>query len=182
MTLAPPHKPFKNLTTITVILIALAISTVACAAPKNKILESSSLNELFTQLVNSHSQTQRTLKLNSNLQFTVTLEGTSKGNGTLKVHNLYLRIFDQHDDGLVYEGNSLNIDFKDLNNDKLNEIIITGTLKYTGNNETDPVSYKPFTQIFSFNCKTGLFITLYKASNYSIELPAKNVNPAVCIH
>ena len=174
------NKPFKNLSTPVIGLIALAISTFACSEPNDKALVGTSLNELFTQWVNNNNQTQRTLKLNNHLQFNVILEGTPKGNGTLKIHNLHLRVFDQHDDGIVYEGGLLKIDFKDLNNDKLNEIIITGILKHTGNNESDPANYSPFTQIFSFNCKTGLFMNLYKTDGYSIELPAASANPIVC--
>lgn len=174
------NKRFKKLSTPIIGLVALASSTVACSGPNDKVLENSSLGKLFTQLSNNNNQTQRKLKLNSNFQFDAILEGTKKGNGTLKVHNLNLRVFDQHDDGIVYEGDLLKIDFKDLNNDTINEIIITGILKYTGNTKSDPTSYSPFTQIFSFNCKTGLFISLYKTAGYSIELPTANVNPVMC--
>jgi len=121
------------------------------------------VNSLFNWLIIVRAQ--HTLKLNNDLQFNVILGGTSRGNGTLKIHNLNLRIFDQHDDGVVYEGDVLNVDFKDLNDDKLNEIIITGILKYAGDNESDPVNYESFAQIFSFDCKLDFFISLYKTGH-----------------
>ncbi len=182
MKLINANKQFKNLSAVIIVLITLAVPTFACSEPKNKILVSSSLDKLFTQLVNNNSQIQRRLEFNNKLQFNVMLEGTSKGNGTLKIHNLNLRLFDQHDDGVVYEGGLLKIDFKDLNNDKLSEIIITGILKYTGENESDPVSYESFTQIFSFDCKAGLFVNLYKTGGYSIELPVASVSPVMCVY
>jgi len=175
------HKWLKNLSIAAIGVITLATSIFACSEPDDKILVNSSLNNLFTQLINNNSQTQRILKLGNNLQFNVTLNSTPKGNGTLKIHNLNLRIFDQHDDGLVYEGGLLKIDFKDLNNDKLNEIIITGILKYTGDNESDLARYEAFIQIFNFDCKAGLFVSLYKTGGYSIELPSKNVSPVMCV-
>ncbi len=174
------HKWLKNLSIAAIGVITLATSIFACSKPDDKILVVSSLNNLFTQLINNNSQTQRILKLGNNLQFNVTLDGTPKGNGTLKIHNLNLRIFDQHDDGLVYEGGLLKIDFKDFNNDKLNEIIITGILKYTGDNESDLARYEEFIQIFNFDCKAGLFVSLYKTGSYSIELPSANVSPVIC--
>jgi len=176
------NKSSKNLGVTIIGFIVLAVSTFACSALGDKMFVSSSLGELFTQLVNNNSQTQRTLKLNNDLQFNVILEGTSKGNGTLKIHNLNLRIFDQHDDGIVYEGDVFNVDFKDLNDDKLNEIIITGILKHTGDNESDPVNDESFAQIFSFDCKLGFFISLYKSGSYSIELPAATVDPVMCVY
>ncbi len=174
------HKWLKNLSIATTGFIMLATSIFACSEPDDKMLVISSLDNLFTQLINNNSQTQRILKLGNDLQFNITLDGTPKGNGTLKIHNLNLRIFDQHDDGLVYEGGLLKIDFQDLNNNKLNEIIITGILKYTGDNESDLARYEEFTQIFNFDCKTGLFMSLYKTSSYSIELPSASVNPVMC--
>ncbi len=117
------HKWFKNLIIAITGLLTLGASAFACSEHDDKMLVISSLNTLFTQLVNNNSQTQRILKLSDDLQFNVTLDGTPKGNGTLKIHNLNLRVFDQHDDGLVYEDGLLEIDFKDLNNDKLNEIM-----------------------------------------------------------
>ncbi len=182
MKLINANKQSKNLGITVIGFIVLAVSTFACSAPGDKIFVNSSSGELFTQLVNNNSQAQRTLKLNNNLQFNVILEGTSKGNGTLKIHNLNLRIFDQHDDGVVYEGDVLKVDFKDLNDDKLNEIIITGILKYTGDDESDSVNYESFAQIFSFDCKLGFFISLYKTGRYSIELPAVTVDPVMCVY
>lgn len=93
-----------------------------------------------------------------------------------------LRIFDQHDDGIVYENNALSIDLKDLNGNGFNELIITGILKYTGDKETDPASYSPFTQIFTYDCNSGFFTSLYKTGDYSIELPVANFSIRKCSH
>ena len=162
-------------------ITCLAISTFACSEPENKTLVSSTLGGLFQQLVNKSSQVNRSVALNKRFKFVSQLEGTSKGNGTLTIHNLNLRLYDQHDDGVVYEGGSLRFDLKDLTGNGINELIVTGILKYTGETETDPVSFDSFTQIFTFDCQSGLFISLYKTGDFSIELPMKTIPGRKCI-
>lgn len=173
-------KHLKTLSTAILGLTTLAISTYACSTSENKLLVSSTLGELFKQLLNSDSNIQRTVELNNRLRFIATLEGTSKGNGTLRVHNLNLRLFDQHDDGAVYEGDLLNIDFKDLNNDNFNELIVTGIIKYTSDDEIKAARYESFTQIFSYDCSIGVFKSIYKAGSYSIDLPVSDVKVVKC--
>jgi len=171
----------KNMSAALIGITSLAISTFACSEPEDKTLDSSTLGGLFQQLVNKSSQVNRSIALNKHFKFVSQLEGTSKGNGTLKIHNLNLRLYDQHDDGVVYEGGSLKLDLKDLTGNGISELIVTGILKYTGDTETDPVSFDSFTQIFTFDCQAGLFTSLYKTEGFSIELPVEKVQAKTCI-
>lgn len=97
-------------------------------------------------------------------------EMTEKGNGTLQLGNLLLRIYDRHDDGLVYENGLLKLDFIDLDGDSIDEAIVSGVLKSTGEDAGDPVSFSSVNHIFSLNCDTGLFEQLYSSSAYEVVL------------
>ena len=173
-------KNYKIICSACIGIFTLAASSFACSEPDNKPLIIKTLNALFSQLVNNSGMTQRVIELNNNLHFNVALEGTSKGNGTLKIHNLKLRLFDQHDDGIVYEGGSLKLDLKDINGNKRKELIITGIVKYTGDDDSDPATYESFTQIYTYDCKHGIFISLYKNSAFSIELPTEKTKALKC--
>jgi len=83
---------------------------------------------------------------------------------------LLLRIFDQHDDGIVYKDNYLNLELKDTTSDGNNELIFSGSLKFTGEKESDPVRFEPITVVYSLNCDTGKLSLLKNTSDYSIEL------------
>ena len=170
----------SKLNSTLIAMVMLAAPMVACSSTDDKLFDNTQTLTLFNDLVNREAQASRRVELAPGLSFPVILEGTSRGNGTLKIHNLHLRVFDEHDDGVVYENRHLAIDFQDLNGDNIKELVISGVVKYTGETETDPVSYENIIHIYTFNCKTGLFSKLYKAGNYSPELSADAVKPRPC--
>src|SRR5713226_3522996 len=45
------------------------------------------------------------------------IEVSAKGNGSLRIANLDLKVFDGHNDGIYYEHEMLNIDFSDIDGD-----------------------------------------------------------------
>ena len=153
--------------------------TTACSSPTTEF-NKSELDILFKQLTINNETTHRTLTLSNNISLTAELEGTSKGNGTLKIHNLFIRAFDQHDDGSVYVNSLINIDLSDITDDGIKEILISGIIKYTGENENDPASYEALDIIYKLDCKSGYFKKLYQAGSYSIELAAPDTQPINC--
>lgn len=120
------------------------------------------------------------IKLSPKLLIPLSIEATSKGNGTINLNGLLLRIFDQHEDGIVYKNGFLELEIKDINSDGINELIFTGELKYTGEKETDPVHFEPITIIYSLNCETGYFVNIKNTSSYSIELINSQKKPILC--
>lgn len=120
------------------------------------------------------------LKISKNLSIPVTYNATKKGNGTIDLNGLLIRVFDQHDDGIVYKNNFLNVEIKDLNDDGYNEIIFTGTLKFTGEKETDPVSYKTIKRIYELDCPTGMITSRTQNNSYPIELRNVQKSPIKC--
>ena len=59
------------------------------------------------------------------------IEVTSKGNGTLEVFNLSLKVYDGHDDTAVYKDQMLLIEFTDLNEDGYLDLMVTGIHQVT---------------------------------------------------
>lgn len=171
---------FSKLNTALLATSLLATPMAACSSTDNDVFDPGQTFTLFNDLVNRDAQTHRVIRLAPDLIFPVVLEGTSKGNGTLKIHNLYLRVFDQHDDSVVYENSRLNIHLQDINGDMIKELILYGIVKYTGDSESDPARYETIIRMYSFSCKTGLFNILYQAGDFSPELPAEAVKPRVC--
>lgn len=121
------------------------------------------------------------LQIGKNLTLDAAIEKTAKGNGTVQIGNLLLRIYDVHDDGLVYENELLDLGLADLDGDSIKEVIISGVLKLTGEEAGDPVSYTSVTQIYSLSCTSGLFQSIYPSSpNVHIELNNSIKNKTTC--
>lgn len=61
-----------------------------------------------------------------------TVEVTSKGNGTLSVGNVAVRVYDDHDDGNLYEPRMLRVLTLDLDDDGWMDLLIVGRRLETG--------------------------------------------------
>ncbi len=59
------------------------------------------------------------------------IEVSAKGNGSLRIANLNLKVFDDHNDGVYYENEMLNIDFCDIDGDGKRELVISGIVCFT---------------------------------------------------
>jgi len=128
----------------------------------------------------NNSPSSSALTLSQKITLPVTYDATKKGNGTITINNLTLRVFDQHDDGTVYQNDFLQLETKDLNSDGISELIFTGILKHTGDKETDPAYIEPVTAIYSLECKTGHLVKLHQSTGYSITLSNKQKKRIVC--
>ncbi len=59
------------------------------------------------------------------------VEVSSKGNGTLKIGGLSIRTYDNHDDGVLYEGGALQHQFIDIDEDGDLDLIVSGIATIT---------------------------------------------------
>lgn len=84
------------------------------------------------------------------IRLPVTIEVTVRRNGTLKVANLKLRVLDEYDDGQVYEGGLLHVEFIDVTGDGLKDLVVTGIYVHTGEKPGDPVTREPITSVYVF--------------------------------
>ena len=80
-----------------------------------------------------------------------TVNVTVRGNGILHIANLKLKVLDEYDDGHIYIGGLLDVEWVDLTGDGFKDLVITGTMANTGEKGTDPVTYSTITQIYIFD-------------------------------
>jgi len=167
-------------TTLTTTLCTLFYTCLFSACSNATSDYSSDMKKHINFSLANNSPSSSALTLSKSITVPVTYDTTKKGNGTIAISNLVLRIFDQHDDGTVYQNDFLQLATKDLNSDGISELIFTGILKHTGDKETDPSYIEPITAIYSLECKTGHFVKLQQSSNYSITLSNKKGKRITC--
>ena len=63
------------------------------------------------------------------------IEVTAKGNGFLEMGNLDLRVFKEHNNGSLFEGGLLHVEFVDLTGSGYKDLVISGVVRYTGEKE-----------------------------------------------
>ena len=99
----------------------------------------------------------RVVEVGRGIRLPVTIEVTVRRNGTLKVANLELRVLDEYDDGQVYEGGLLHVEFVDVTGDGFKDLVVTGIYVHTGEKEGDPVTREPVTSVYVFVPDKGKF-------------------------
>lgn len=166
-----------NILEVATLITVMFFFTSCSYASKNEELN---LIKSIKESLQKNKSVASKINISKNISIPVAFDTTKKGNGTLNLNGLLIRIFDQHDDGVVYQNSYLNLELKDLNDDNIKEIIFTGIIKYTGEKETDPVSYEPISNIYQLNCYTGFFVSIYSASRYSIEIRNTQRNKIKC--
>lgn len=92
----------------------------------------------------------RTVEVGRGVPLPVTIQVTARRNGTLKAANLSLRVLDEYNDGEVYEGGLLHVEFVDVTGDGFKDLIVTGIYVHTGDKENDPVTREPITSVYVF--------------------------------
>ena len=101
---------------------------------------------------------------------TVEIEVTSKGNGSMKIGNLYLKVYDTHDDGDFYEGHMLKIEFIDINKDGYKDIILTGIRCKTEEKGNLVVQREGVFLIFLYDFQSDHFVKSYSSEPCLDEL------------
>ena len=106
--------------------------------------------------------------IGAGLKLPFVLAVTNKGNGGLEIANLKLRIFDDHDDGLIYDGSLLNAEIVSLDDTDNKYLIISGTAIHTGDkgNERLPESVL---FIYRFDRAKKTFSRVYKHAGFDLE-------------
>ncbi|MCJ8273555.1 MAG: hypothetical protein MJK04_29660 [Psychrosphaera sp.] len=127
--------------------------------------------QTFNQLLLTYETKDRTIKvdLGHGKIVDARLSVTSKGNGGLKLLNLYLRAVDIHDNGRYYEHSLLNVCLDDINGDNHKDIILYGTTLHTGEKEQDPVSKEEVLFIYTYQVTTGKFTETLRNSSFNIN-------------
>lgn len=166
----------KNYFTIIAVILSSMVIWSCSSAPTDytHIIKNS-----ISQSLESRRSVEQKISLSDNLFIPVIFDTTAKGNGTININGLLIRVFDQHDDGVIFKNDYLGLQTKDQNSDGISELIFTGILVHTGEKETEPKLLEPVTAIYSLNCKTG-FIESIGTPSLFIEIYNKQANRINC--
>ena len=105
--------------------------------------------------------------LGAGLKLPFALAGTNKGNGTLEIANLKLRILDDYDDSMIYDGSLLNAEIVSLDETDGKYLIISGTAIHTGEKGNERLPEGVFF-IYRFDRVTKTFSRVYKHAGFDL--------------
>ena len=96
------------------------------------------------------------------------IEINHHGNGDIKIANLFLGIYDEHEDGAYYRNGLLDTDFVDINGDGFKDIVVSGAVCYTDDTEIYLMD-EIVLFIYFFEPGTGKFIPAYRDGSFSLD-------------
>jgi hypothetical protein len=146
---------FRMLRTVILALIGLGL-LIQCTKGYGQVIEEREFRPVSDAPYGTQ-RFQRPVQIGPSCVFPVIVDVTPKGNGWMKVANLQLRVYKDHDDGSVFDPSLLHVEFVDLTGNGYKDLVIIGTLENTGEKDGDPVSTEPIASIYMFNPKTNQF-------------------------
>ena len=151
-----------------ILVIVLVTNIWAIAAPSDR-LERKELRPSKEGMPGEES-IHREVDFGKKVKLKASIEVTAKGNGALRLGNLNLKVFDSHDDGVVYENELLTIDIADLDGDGARELIVSGIVVFT----EDERPYKVIKRehvVFIYKLRNrSNFDEVYRNTNFRIDL------------
>jgi len=103
-----------------------------------------------------------------NIKLVAKIEVSAKGNGSLRIANLDLKVFDGHADGVYYENEMLNVDFSDLDGDGKRELVISGIVCFTGDKGDEVLRREAVVIIYSLQSNLT-FKQVYRNTDYRLD-------------
>jgi hypothetical protein len=97
---------------------------------------------------------------------TVRVDATTKGNGGIKIGNVYVRVLDMHDDGFAYEDDTLLLELVPPGLFRDAQIVVCGVGRTTDENGT--VTRVPLHARLRFDSRTGEFVMVEQVSPIEI--------------
>jgi hypothetical protein len=88
-------------------------------------------------------------------------ESTSKGNGVLTLKNLKLRVYDEHQDLITFEGNYLKLEWLSAENGKVNGLVVSGIANIYEEDGEKVVRREPIACFFRWVKETKKFDVIY---------------------
>lgn len=155
---------------LSVVAFAL-IASVACAVSvESAPMQSrwSELRHLFAQSLDCDCEVRARISVGRSLTV-VQADTTKKGNGSVTIGNLKLRLFDVHNDGEIFENDVLKVDSVDLDDNGLNDLVVSGIVVFTGEKESDSVLRKQVLAIY-MQIKPDIYVERFTNSIARIKL------------
>ncbi len=126
--------------------------------------------EMKTTLKGPEAERKIHVKIGKDETLSGMLSLTSKNNGTLRLANLLLRTFDEHDDGIVYKDSCLSVQFNDLNNDGYLDLEISGIALMTDEKSDKPLEEQKVELQYKYVPKERKFLKITQPDFAFIEL------------
>lgn len=146
----------------------LLLSMFCCAAAMAQVLSRSSLSE-NPDLMPGETRAQWVIEVGPAVRLTASVEVTTKGNGTLNIGNLHLRVVDAHDDGAKYQNGMAHVEFVDVDGDGWKDVVVIGIVDYTDEKSDAVRKREPFTFIYRYDPKNKVFRQTYKHATFLLE-------------
>jgi hypothetical protein len=112
------------------VLVLLALQNTAAPSDKVERISRKDLKPAKDGMPEEKELTREVI-IAPNIKLVARIEVSAKGNGSLRIANLDLKVFDGHEDGAYYEHEMLNIDFSDIDDDGERELVISGIVCFT---------------------------------------------------
>jgi len=136
-------------------------------------LANSQLEALISEAAKSTSSRSTEIKLGDGLTLLAEIAVSPRGNGSLIIGNLELMVYDDHDNGMVYSKEGVSITFTDLDSDGIKELVISGVLVYTGEEDSDPKTYSHFVRGYKYNTATKKFLNILAVGDFQPDINAE---------
>lgn len=150
--------------------VLLVMSTQSSLAAEMKDISRDKIRSVFQKSLQSGESTAYRVNLGHGRSGNVKIEVTLKGNGAFILGNLNLRILDVHDDGVVYQGDCLDVDAIDIDNDGYIDLVISGIVVHTGEKDTDPILRESVAYIYKQERSNPSFTLIYKKGSIDIDM------------
>jgi len=111
---------------------------------------------------------ERVIEIGHGVSTRAVIEVTSKGNGILKIGDLRLRVYDDHDDGAYYLGSLLHIEFADVNGDDYRDMVISGIVSHGGEKEWEERKMESLVFIYRYDVERSTFVLVYRKGQTDI--------------
>jgi len=111
----------------------------------------------LAQLVNTEGTMQLELEISREHRLTANLEGAADGTGTFKAANLFLRVYDDGDDGALIQNRCLELRLEDRNGDGLADLVVEGALLPSAEDRKIGKGSIPFRRVYHFDPNKGNF-------------------------
>ncbi|MFK7790444.1 MAG: hypothetical protein AB8C95_13240 [Phycisphaeraceae bacterium] len=149
-------------------LTAIILTTVAFSSAADFTLTPKDLKEDIDDIHGSQSW-QGEIEIHKDVVTNASIGVTSKGNGTLNVLNLSLRVYDSHDDTNLYKDAMLLVEFTDLNEDGYLDLMVTGIYQVTPEQRDGVLEEHVVVFMCHFDPKTNAFKKIYQQMPMDLE-------------
>lgn len=130
------------------------------------------LKDLISQAARSDNEFYTQLELSSDISLPATIRVSTKGNGSLSVANLRLKVYDSHGDTRIYDNSDIKINLVDLDGDNLKELLLSGIVIYTGEKGDINEIETHFVRGYKYDLATETFINILAVGNFQPDYNA----------